>query len=234
MTKRKKQNLQAKLLGIDPSKAKFLSLDSPFPVENRLIHVIPVIRWDATNPEPALLRLAQAVPKILELHPFDRGIIHVSSYSQAARLIALCRDSRLITHTNAKEKERALERMFNTPGMVFVSPSSHEGLDLVDDLSRFQVIAKLPYASLGDKRIKRRTDANQDWYNLYTAQKLIQAAGRSIRSSSDYAVTYLLDRGFRYTKKKNGGEKEEGFYARAHQFFPAYFLDSLREGEVDV
>lgn len=226
--------LQAQLLGIDPAKARFLSLDSPFPVQNRLIHVIPIIRWEYGNPGPAIQRLAEAVQKILRLHPRDRGIIHLSSYRQAADLIALCPNRRLVTHANNREKARALQLLFDTPGTVFVSPSSHEGLDLYDDRCRFQVVAKLPYAFLGDKRIKRRQEANQDWYTLNCAQKLVQAPGRGVRSETDYAVTYILDRGFRYTQQKNGRETEGGFFARAHQFFPTYFLAALPQNEVDL
>ena len=115
-----------------------------------------------------------------------------------------------------------MAKMFETPGTVLVSPSSHEGLDLYGDRSRFQVIAKLPYASLGDKRVKRRMENDKSWYTLHTAQKLIQACGRSIRSDSDYAVTYILDAGF------------DGFYKRASRFFSPYFLESLRQEEVDL
>jgi hypothetical protein len=106
--------------------------------------------------------------------------------------------------------------------VILVSPSSHEGLGLYGERSRFQVIAKVPFASLGDKRVKRRMETDRDWYLLNTAQKLIQACGRSIRSDSDYATTYLLDRAF------------GRFYDRAHQFFPPYFKDSLRIDEVDL
>jgi Rad3-related DNA helicase len=93
-----------------------------------------------------------------------------------------CRSKRLITHENGRDKDVRLEQMFAKPGTVLVSPSSHEGLDLFGDRSRFQVIAKLPFASLGDKRVKRRMKVDKDWYSLHTAQKFIQAVGRSIRS----------------------------------------------------
>jgi Rad3-related DNA helicase len=112
--------------------------------------------------------------------------------------------------------------MFARPGAVLVSPSSHEGLDLYGDRSRLQVIAKLPFASLGDKRVKRRMELDKDWYNLHTAQKFIQAVGRSIRSDSDYATTYVLDAAF------------DGFYHRASQFFPEYILEALRVQEVSL
>jgi Rad3-related DNA helicase len=213
---------QARYLGINPNKAKFLALPSPFPVEHRLIHICPVVKWDFCNPGLAIAQACRALEKILELHPIDRGLVHVSSYPQAKEIVSQCRSKRLITHENARERNVRLEEMFARPGAVLVSPSSHEGLDLYGDRSRFQVVAKLPFASLGDKRVKKRMEVDKNWYNLHTAQKFIQAVGRSIRSDSDYATTYILDQAF------------EGFYRRASQFFPEYIFDALRMQEVDV
>jgi Rad3-related DNA helicase len=213
---------QARYLGIDPNKAKFLRLSSPFDVARRLIHICPVVKWDYRDPTSAIVKTCRALEKILQLHPADRGLVHVSSYYQARQIVELCHSKRLITHENARDKEARLEDMFAKPGTVLVSPSSHEGLDLYGDRSRFQVIAKLPYASLGDKRVKRRMEIDPSWYQLHTAQKFIQAVGRSIRSDSDYATTYVLDAAF------------DGFYHRASQFFPAYILDALRSDEVPV
>jgi ATP-dependent DNA helicase DinG len=209
--------LQARYLGIDPLHAAFLCLGSPFPVENRLIYICPIICWDYKNPEPAIAMLCRIIERILKRFPLDRGLIHVSSYYQARQIVECCRNPRLITHENARHKETQLDAMFARPGSVLVSPSSHEGLDLYGDRSRFQIIAKLPFASLGDKRVKRRMRNDNAWYTLHTAQKLIQAAGRSIRSDTDYATTYILDAAFTEFKK------------RADKFFPQYFKDSFRE-----
>jgi Rad3-related DNA helicase len=213
---------QCRYLGIDPQKARFLALPSPFPLEHRLIHVCSTVKWKYPSTGTEIASVCRALEKILKLHPTDRGIVHVSSYYQAREVVQQCRSNRLITHENARDKDIRLEEMFARPGVVLVSPSSHEGLDLYGDRSRFQVIAKLPFASLGDKRVKRRMDADKNWYHLHTAQKFIQAVGRSIRSDSDYATTYVLDAAF------------DGFYNRASQFFPEYILEALRVQEVNV
>jgi len=216
---------QARYLGIAPNRARFLALPSPFPVEHRLIHICPVVKWDYRNQDPAIAKTCRALEKILALHPNDRGLVHVSSYWQAREIVRQCRSpwkKRLLTHENARDKDGQLEQMFVRPGAVLVSPSSHEGLDLYGDRSRFQVIAKLPYASLGDKRVKRRMESDPSWYQLHTAQKFIQACGRYIRSDTDYATTYVLDAAF------------DGFYQRASQFLPEYILEALRVQEVKV
>jgi Rad3-related DNA helicase len=213
---------QARYLGINPYTARFLALPSPFPLAHRLIHICPIVKWNYHDPGPAIAKTCRALEKILALHPADRGLVHVSSYWQAREIVQQCRSKRLISHENARDKDSQLAEMFAKPGAVLVSPSSHEGLDLYGDRSRFQVIAKLPFASLGDKRVKRRMQVDHNWYNLNTAQKFIQACGRSIRSDSDYATTYVLDSAF------------ESFYHRASQFFPEYILEALRTQEVSV
>jgi Rad3-related DNA helicase len=185
-----------------------LALPSPFPLEHRLIHICPIVKWSFPTRGTEIAAVCRALEKILNLHPTDRGLVHASSYWQAREVVQQCRSKRLITHENARDKDLQLEAMFARPGAVLVSPSSHEGLDLYGDRSRFQVIAKLPFASLGDKRVKRRMEVDKDWYNPHTAQKFIQACGRSIRSDTDYATTYMLDRAF------------DNFYNRASEFFP--------------
>jgi Rad3-related DNA helicase len=76
---------------------------------------------------------------------------------------------------------------------VLVSPSMFEGIDLPGDLSRFQILVKAPFPSLGDKRMKFILDHHPDLYNVITIMKMVQGAGRSVRSMEDHAVTYCLD-----------------------------------------
>jgi Rad3-related DNA helicase len=53
---------------------------------------------------------------------------------------------------------------------VIVSSSMVEGVDLKDDLSRFQIIMKIPYPSLASNKIKKRMKTNKDYYNYKTFQ----------------------------------------------------------------
>jgi ATP-dependent DNA helicase DinG len=209
---------QARYLGIDPRKAVAISLPSPFPVKNRLIHVLPVVRWGWPDQTPAIEQVCVLLARILKRHPDERGLVHVSSYFQARSIIARMRNPRLLVHENSQDKPEIMARFRATPGAVLVSPSSHEGLDLYGDLSRFQVIAKLPFPSKGDKRTQRRMATDPGWYALHTAQKLIQSVARSVRSENDFAVTYLLD------------SKFMDFYEDFGRLLPRYFREALRKG----
>jgi Rad3-related DNA helicase len=84
-----------------------------------------------------------------------------------------------------------------------MSPSLQTGLDLKDELSRFQIITKVPYPNKNDRWINAKRNSNEDWYYWQTALKLVQASGRSIRSKEDWAKTYILDSAFGYFVNKN-------------------------------
>jgi len=91
-----------------------------------------------------------------------------------------------------------------------------EGVDLHGDLSRFQIVCKIPYPYLGDKLIRKKMNKWRWWYPLQTAKTIVQAVGRSVRSNDDTAVTYILDSDW------------EIFYSRNKKMFPSSFKESLK------
>ena len=71
-------------LGIESEEVEFISIPSPFPVENRPILHVPMGRMTSKEIDNTLPTLAKAVQKILEQHSQEKGIIHIcmnSSYS---------------------------------------------------------------------------------------------------------------------------------------------------------
>ena len=76
---------------------------------------------------------------------------------------------------------------------VVMGPSLLEGLDLKDDLSRFAIFAKVPYLSLSDKFVATKLKINPEWYRWKAIVNILQGTGRSVRSETDWAVTYILD-----------------------------------------
>jgi len=99
-----------------------------------------------------------------------------------------------------------------------ISPSLFQGVDLKDDLSRFQVVVKVPYPDLSERRTKVKLDRDRGWYDWQTALRLVQTYGRSVRSETDHAVTYVLDSNF------------TRFVAEHRGLFPEYFLEAVRPG----
>jgi len=211
------KNAFAESVGIPKDKAAFISLPSPFPVENRPVIFSGIGKMSSKSIDETLPRMVQAVKAILSQHKNDKGIIHCHSYKVANYLKRNVRSTRLLIH-NSENREAVLEKhMKAKKPTVLISPSMTEGIDLKGDLSRFQIICKVPYPYLGDKLVRKKMNKWKWWYPLQTAKTLVQAAGRSVRSNEDTAVTYILDSDF------------EMFYNRNRPMFPKGFKDSLQK-----
>lgn len=74
-----------------------------------------------------------------------------------------------------------------------MSPSIFEGIDLYGNRSKFNILVKAPFPSLGDKRIFYISRKHQRMYKLMTLEKMIQGMGRSTRFKGDQSTSYLLD-----------------------------------------
>jgi Rad3-related DNA helicase len=94
-----------------------------------------------------------------------------------------------------------------------------EGLDLKGDLSRWQIISKVPYPSMKDPFILAKKLRDEKWYSWMTALALTQATGRSVRSATDYASTYILDSDFKSFLNRSGG------------LLPKWWTDAIVWGE---
>jgi Rad3-related DNA helicase len=162
-----------------------------------------------------LPKLAEAVRQILAAHPNEKGIIHCHSYKIANYLMKNVKSNRLLTHGSADRDETLSKHISGTQPTVLLSPSMTEGVDLKDDSSRFQILCKVPYPYLGDKIVKKRMHRWPWWYPLQTAKTIVQSVGRSVRSETDHAVTYILD-----------GDWDR-FYSKNSKFFPLDFRESI-------
>lgn len=187
-------------IGIDKDDCVCVAIPSEFPVENRRIFYRPLGSMNFRNKASTLPKIADALDKLLRARPKVKGLIHTNSYDMnrllTQALIASGHKSRIITH-GAGGAEGAIERHILTDApTVLCSPAMTEGLDLRDDLSRFQVIVKVPYPPFKDPYVVARRRQDENWYSWQTAMRLIQATGRSVRSEDDFAETYILDSSF--------------------------------------
>lgn len=187
----------SKLVGIY-GKTKVIRLDNNFDFKKSPIYVSSKFDMSYAMKENFIIPQIQYIDNLLSYHENERGIIHTVSYQFTQELLKNIKKnkSRLITYKNSKEKEEALEKFKKTKGAVIIGPSMIEGVDLKDDLSRFQIFMKVPFPSLGDEFIKRKMKLHNDWYNWKTMINIQQGIGRSIRNENDYAVTYCLDKSF--------------------------------------
>ena len=191
------------MLGIKKEDTEFLHLDSPFEPRKRPILFFPIGKMSKKDIDYSLPKLTEAIKKIMENHSSEKGIIHCHTFKIANYIKNNIRSKRILIH-NSENREEVLKKHINskTP-TVLLSPSMTEGVDLVGNASRFQVVCKIPYPYLGDKLVSKRMNKWKWWYPLQTTKTIVQSVGRSIRNNKDFAVTYILDSDWEYFYKKN-------------------------------
>lgn len=195
----------------------FLQVPSTFPVENRpvldkVVGPLSMQEWN-NNKERAL----QAVEEILRREKGNVAI-HCHSYRHQkwlAKNISEDLKSRLIAHSSSDREERLNEWMHSS-GKVFVSVAFNEGQDWKYDLCDAQILLKVSFPYLGDKRVERRLDQGfNQWYKNYAMSEVIQAYGRAIRAEDDKARFYIVDGSF------------TGLLRDCWRFIPEWFKDAL-------
>lgn len=176
--------------------APYLSIPTPFKPEAFGVSFRPVGRMTRDNIDRTLRDYPKAIRRILEENPDSKGIIHTTTYKITRSLAEAFGKSnpRLLFQHSSMDREAILcQHLQSSLPTVLVSPSMMEGLDLCDDLGRFQVICKVPYPDLSDPIVKAK---DRDWYNWRTVRTLVQAVGRGVRSERDWTRTLVLDESF--------------------------------------
>lgn len=203
-------------LGLQRKRVCYLQAAHPIPADRRPVQLIPVADLNHGNLEENVPALAEEIRNIASYHTGEKGIIHCT-YQLAEMLSAHLPDSRFIYH-NRVDKREQYEKFRNSPaseGKVLVASGMYEGIDLPDELGRWQVIAKVPWPSLGDPAIRHKADQDQDWYRWKCLKDLIQACGRICRHEEDHGVTYILDK------------SAERLIEQSSHLIPSWFSDAL-------
>ena len=189
-----------KNIGLNSNLTDHLSIESDFPKENRPIYTPYVGVYNINTKQEYLKNSIPIIDKIISSHPNMKGIIHTSNYEDADYIYRHSKYiKRIMVHT-PKDRNLIIKRFMKSKDGILCSPSCYEGLDLKDDLARFQIIFKIPWGNLGDKLVKRRMAKDKDWYVNTTAIQFCQAVGRAIRSKNDWANTFVLDQTFNRLK----------------------------------
>jgi len=212
-----------KELGISEKECLFIETDSPFKPELSPVIVMPSIKLSKEVYDKNVLKVGGIVNDIMDIHPNDRAVIHGVTYdickhiylgvSEENRKRLLYRDMDILSNANQgtnnypkKYKNDELleihEISGGSYGSVLLSPSMMEGIDLYDDLARFQIIIKLPWGNLGDVRVKTKSQLDGDWYKNAMWLSILQASGRATRHETDFSTTYILDSGFSWFFKE--------------------------------
>jgi Rad3-related DNA helicase len=188
-------------LNIDKSRVLKIRIPSTFDAKNSPIVYVPCGSMSYKNIDNTIPNVVKEIKRILKEHKGEKGIIHTNNYRITEEIIKQVNSNRLIyCNKNNKINNEELLKIHEQSkrDTVLISPSLSTGVDLKDDLSRFQIIIKMPFLSLGDRRVNKKSKVNKKWYTVEMLRGLMQMCGRSTRHADDYCVTYILDSSFSY------------------------------------
>ena len=201
-----------KTLGID--KFKYVEAESTFNAENSPIYCNTKVKLNYHNLKRNLPKIIKQVEGICEYHKNDKGIIHTHNNTITSFFLKQLTNQRFLIREPGIRNEEILEQhLASDEPTVLISPSMSHGVDLKDDLARFQIIVKAPYLPTKDKRIDRLMNSDFNWYANKMLCSVIQSCGRGVRSKKDYCTTYILD-----------GAVVESVVNNKHKL-PKYFID---------
>lgn len=192
-----------------------------FPVANRPIYAAPIARVVNKEMDEAIPKMQHALERLVEMYPNDRVLVHTVSYKLTGELYHHLRfavgNRPVITYTKAHERDNAMARYERSTNGILIAPSMARGYDFKDDLARVVVLCKVPYPNLGDRQVsaRMRLPGGRTWYDIQTVREIVQMTGRGVRSSSDWAHTFILDASF------------SDFYRKNSRLFPKWWREAV-------
>lgn len=190
----------------------YIKCKSPINPENRPIVPLDVVNVNHHSMQTgAVEELANEINKIAAFHPGEKGVVHATY--ELARMLRSSGNPRYMFHDRGNKKQ-VFDAFCDSPpvdGAILVASGMYEGIDLAEDLGRWQVIAKIPWASLGDPAIKHLSELDPEWYLWDCMKTTIQACGRICRTPEDFGVTYILDSSFRRLIRQGMGTLPQWF-----------------------
>lgn len=173
---------------------KYIEAESTFDPKNAPIYSNTKIRLSFSNLTQNLPKIVKQIAAICEHHKKDKGVIHTHTNYITSYLNNALQGNRFLFREPGANNEKLLNEHYDTnEPTVLVSPSMGFGVDLKDDLARFQILIKAPYLPMKDVRVEKLLKLDKDWYINKMLSAVIQSCGRGIRSKQDHCATYILD-----------------------------------------
>lgn len=182
-----------------------VKVPSSFSPQSRPTYLYPIADVTHKNKQSAYPILLNGVQAIIDRNPASRVLVHTTTYELTKELEKGLGSKRVVSYTNANERQRAIDLYLSISNAVLLAPSLDRGIDLPGDDCRAIIVCKVPYPNLGDKQISARLHQQngQLWYSVQTVRTIIQMTGRGMRSIDDYCESYILDKQFIELWRKN-------------------------------
>jgi len=195
-----------------------IKVPSTFPPENRPIVDATIGKMTKDKREENLPKAVKMIEKIIEIEKGKNIAIHCHSYEIAKYIASRLSEKygdKIIFH-NSADRTAKLELWKRSRGKVFVCVAFEEGHDWKGDICGAQIIVKIPYPDLKDKRVHRRLELGHwNWFRFCALRDLIQAYGRAVRSPTEKKKTYIVDASI------------EPLLTNMWKFVPKWFRDAL-------
>lgn len=185
-------------MGFGEDECRFVEVPrSPFSPESRTVTFHDVRRLSYRSSREDYAAVYAKARQIAAMYEDQKGLILTTTRRHCDDVAGAIGDRvRVAYERDGMGRDAVLKRHAEDGGpSVLASPSLWYGVDLKGDLSRFQIIVKAPYPSMGDKRTRAKADRDPLWYQYTALVKLLQGFGRSVRGEDDYAETHVLDEG---------------------------------------
>ena len=195
---------------------------SRIPAENRTMYLDMVhgMNVNYQNLDESFHKFAKFIVNILvEKLPGEKGLIHVSSNTQAEKfarfgnlmaqrqLLSLQKHGLDIQHPRARfisakpgRWESTMNKFKKSPvggengeSLFLVAARRYEGIDLYGDLARINIIAKVPYPNMKDTIVLSLDNILKTYSVVKTLTSFIQGANRAVRKPNDWALNICLD-----------------------------------------
>lgn len=188
-------------MGLNPNETSFIKLPPAYDPENKTVVFSGNHKLNFTsmkNPD-VLKDINDTVKATLDDAHEDeyKGLILTPSFDVSEMIAAnVPTHTKVFLHKRGTKVDPIIQQFkdYKYGSAVLISPSIYEGLDFKDDYSRFQLILKAPYPSLGDKRMKYIANKYPKVYRIMTLMKIVQGIGRSCRNKDDWAITVIIDK----------------------------------------
>lgn len=204
-------------LGLVGKRVIYLDVESPIPVENRPIETYFLGSMAYKSQDNIVPQLCGTIDAVLSENPHSKGLCH-APYSLARKIQAhMGGNPRLLFHFQDDKLDKLAEFKESAPedGKLLIASGMEAGIDLPYDAARYQLICKVPYASLAEPAMRYLAETNPEMYAWLAIRLVVQAAGRVCRAPDDQGATIILDSDFKR------------LYNTYEHLFPQFFRDAL-------
>lgn len=208
----------AMMLGLGMADIDFREYPSSFPKAHRPTVFIPTVAMNRNSAAAGKREWHTRIDQIIARRLDRAGIIHTVSYERAREVYKASeyRD-RMLIHDSLNTREVIETFKQSTRPLILVSPVVHTGYDFPDSQARWQLLVKMPFPVTTDKIMKARAERDKEYKDYITMIKLVQTAGRIVRSEQDWGETIIIDSDFGWWWNKVG-----------YKIAPRWFTETLR------